>query len=364
VSPSRIIFVGPSPTGDPSRHPGGQLTAALGIAEYARARGVEIDPIDTSADGFSPAAWGTRLWLGVGRLFMLRKRLKGGSASAVLFFVGARLSFFERVLLALLARLAGVRTVFCIRDGSFVAWMRSSPVLHGLVAVLLRIPDYVVVQGTRSADMLAASGVPKRKLVIVHNWLSSSFEVANEPRLAETGRPVRLVFVGWLVQEKGVWELIDAFAELSKRYAVTLDIIGGGTLAAKVREGIAERHLHQCRVHGWMTPDGVRRMLDVSDVFVLPSYYEGFPNALLEAMARGLPAVCSDVGAVSDALWDGQSGFLVPPRSARAVAEAIERYLRNPRLISEHGGKALELVRLVHDRETNLAKLFRCLESE
>lgn len=125
---------------------------------------------------------------------------------------------------------------------------------------------------------------------------------------------------------------------------------------------VRERGLVHCRVRGWMEAGEVRRFLDDMDVFVLPSYYEGFPNALLEAMARGLAVVCTDVGAVPDAVDDGVNGFLVPPKDTAALATAIEHYLRSPELVRDHGRAGLARVTRFHDRDANLKRLFDCLE--
>ncbi len=106
----------------------------------------------------------------------------------------------------------------------------------------------------------------------------------------------------------------------------------------------------------------LQRFPDQRAVFFLPSYFEGFPNALLEAMARGLAAVCTDVGAVPDAVDDGVNGFLVPPKDTMALVTAIEHYLRSPELVREHGRAGLARVAHFHDRDANLKRLFACLE--
>lgn len=356
-----IVLVGPDPSAGLAGHAGGQLTAAIGIADYAGRQGLDFQVINTLVDSFSPPTFFRKILAGLGRARSLRKRLSASATDSVILFVGARHSFFERVFLTALARMSGARTLFCIRDGAFIGWMNSSALLRRLVPLLLRIPDRIVVQGTRAQTILAGAGVPVGKLAVVRNWLPSTFEIGDQPRNAEPDSTLRLIFVGWLVNEKGLWELLDACIELSSRYALELDIVGGGTLGEALQKKISDLDLKGIRLLGWLSSAEVRKCLDRAHVFVLPSYFEGFPNALLEAMACGLPALCTDVGAISESVLDGINGFVIPPRNSGALAEAIERYLQNPRLVREHGAASLERVRLLHDRESNLASLFSYL---
>lgn len=357
----RITFVGPDPRASTAAHAGGQLTAAIGIAGYAAKQGYALDVIDTFVDSFSPPSFGRKLRFGVARVRDLWRLLASGSTDGVILFVGARHSFFERVLLAGLARLAGVVSVFCIRDGGFTGWMRGSPLLRRLVLLLLRIPQRIVVQGNRTRQILVDAGVPARKLAVVRNWLPETFGLARQGRAAAPGEPLRLIFVGWLVKEKGLRELMEACASLAKRHRFDVDLIGGGSLESDLRASVAANGLAGIRFLGWRSADEIRGRLEQAHIFVLPSYFEGFPNALLEAMACGLPSVCSDVGAIAESVQQGISGYVVPPQDAVALAAAIENYLVTPTLVQRHGSAALGMVRTLHDRETNLKQLFSCL---
>jgi glycosyltransferase involved in cell wall biosynthesis len=95
------------------------------------------------------------------------------------------------------------------------------------------------------------------------------------------------------------------------------------------------------------------------DVVVLPTYREGFPNVLLEAAAMRLPVVATRVAGCVDAVEDGTTGILVPPRDAAAVARGLQRYLRDPGLRRAHGDAARQRV-LSHFRpEAIWAELYR-----
>ena len=106
-------------------------------------------------------------------------------------------------------------------------------------------------------------------------------------------------------------------------------------LAAKL--GADERVL----IEGWH--DDARSYLPTFDVYCLPSRFEGFPLAVVEAMLAGLPIVAADVGSVSEAIRDGETGLLVPPEDPVALASAIRRLLEDRRLAARLGERARAL---------------------
>jgi len=139
----------------------------------------------------------------------------------------------------------------------------------------------------------------------------------------ERGMPFTLVTVGALDQPyKGTSVLLDAVAQLQRRaVTVRLRIVGGGRLMPALRERARTLGLEsKVEFLGQLDSVGVRRALDAADAFVMPSLTEGLPRALLEAMAKGLPAVASDVGGIPELL---PPEFLVPPGRPEELAERI-----------------------------------------
>jgi glycosyltransferase involved in cell wall biosynthesis len=104
--------------------------------------------------------------------------------------------------------------------------------------------------------------------------------------------------------------------------------------------------------HGWS--EGPRGYLSSLDVFALPSRFEGFPLAVLEALLARSAVVAADVGSVSEAVRDGETGLLVPPEDPTALAEAIRRVLADGELRQRLGeqGRRLVLERFTADHMT------------
>lgn len=138
--------------------------------------------------------------------------------------------------------------------------------------------------------------------------------------------PPRLLYAGNLIRPKGVHVLLEALAALDARGVhATLDILGTGPF-----QGALEALTHRLglgdtvRFRGFQDLEGVKAFMDDATLFVFPSFGEGMPRVILEAMARGLPVVSTAVGGIPGVIRHGRNGWLVSPGSAVELADAIE----------------------------------------
>jgi glycosyltransferase involved in cell wall biosynthesis len=152
-------------------------------------------------------------------------------------------------------------------------------------------------------------------------------------------------FVGRIVRDKGLVELATAWRVLREQYPeLHLLMVGPFEPQDPVPPGVETLLRGDPRIHlagvDWETPP----LFTAMDFLVLPTYREGFPVVPLEAAAMGLPTVGTRVPGCIDAVVDGVTGTLVPPRDATALAEAMGAYLRDPELRRRHGRAARERV--------------------
>ena len=221
---------------------------------------------------------------------------------------------------------------------------RSDPRRHPLPSAwqwlrrrLYARADAIVVQTRRTAEWFPPR--MRSRIVVIPN--AAPFPCSPRPRpVAGAGRGM-VLGVGRLEREKGFDLLVRAFAEASRRHrGWELVIAGDGSQLAALAAlaascGVADR----VRLPG--TQADIRHLYAAADVFALPSRFEGFPNALLEAMAAGLPSVAADCPAgPREIIRDGQDGLLVGTEDVDALAEALSRLIGDADLRGRLGAAA------------------------
>jgi glycosyltransferase involved in cell wall biosynthesis len=140
---------------------------------------------------------------------------------------------------------------------------------------------------------------------------------------------------------KGHLELIQAMALLQGRHAFHALMVGGGRRQEEMRDLAGSLGLGE-RVHFLGNRRDVPELLGAMDIFVLPSHSEGVSLAVLEAMAAGLPVIVSAVGGLPEIIHHEETGLLIPPKDAEALAGSLARLLENPDLAKRLGEKARE----------------------
>jgi glycosyltransferase involved in cell wall biosynthesis len=143
--------------------------------------------------------------------------------------------------------------------------------------------------------------------------------------------PVQMVSTGSLIWRKGYEYALIAMKLLKLRgHDFCFQIIGDGPDYQRLFFTLRDLELEEnVRLVGKLKPADVRTTLQQADIFVLSSLSEGISNAVLEAMASGLPVVTTDSGGMAEAVDDGVEGFLVPPRDPNAMADALEILIRD-----------------------------------
>jgi glycosyltransferase involved in cell wall biosynthesis len=187
----------------------------------------------------------------------------------------------------------------------------------------------------RSQLMLFSDPAHWEKIAIVH----CGIDPGAYGRAARGAFGQRVLFVGRLDPVKGAALLLDAFAAARGRHPeARLEIVGDGperpALETRARALGLGRSL---RFLGYLSQDAVARKLEEVDILVLPSFAEGVPVVLMEAMASRIPVIASRVAGVPELVEDGVSGFLVPPGDVAGLTERLQRLLGDPDLCARMG---------------------------
>jgi len=177
----------------------------------------------------------------------------------------------------------------------------------------------------------------------------------------QCAQPFRLVSVGRLSAPKGYPVLIEAVALLRARGRnVSLTLVGDGTERTVLERLISAQDLTGCvSLVGACNHDRVADYYGASDAFVLSSFLEGLPVVLMEAMAMELPCVATWITGVPEIIENGVEGLLVPPASASAIADAVERLMDDPDGARRLGTAARRKVLASYHLGPNIERLTR-----
>ena len=170
----------------------------------------------------------------------------------------------------------------------------------------------------------------------------------------------RLVSIGRLSEQKGQLVLVEA-ADLLRHSVASFEIvlIGDGPMREQLQKAITDRGLEShVRLIGWMDSAGVREQLLLSRALVMPSFAEGLPVVIMEALALGRPVLSTSIAGIPELVKDGVNGWLVPAGSAEALGEGMRRVLdATPGQLAAMGQSGIEAVSREHNAATEAAKL-------
>jgi len=201
-----------------------------------------------------------------------------------------------------------------------------------------------------SAEQIAK---PKNPIKVVYNGCElpplANFQIKRGEIRSQLGigeNDVAIIFVGDIDKVKGIFELMEAFKLLKSKYPhLHLILLGDGPdrqpVLNMISSGIDNANVH---LIGKIPHDDVYHWLRASDLFVLPTYNEGLPNALLEAMACGLPVIATNVGGIPEVVRHGQNGILIEARNVNTLYQSIEKMLADPEIARNMGSSANRLI--------------------
>lgn len=321
----------------PSKRIGGISTHVRDLAKGLREQGDEVDVIEKT-DSRGPFI-GTKY---------LSKFLKGFDVVHV-----QGLQFFEPLTATVIAgQLQGSRCVATAHGfGGESSWWRS-PSQRVLMKHLLKRFDKLISISLYVERRLADfTGIRTKAIETVYNGIDTA---RFDPSIA--GDTVRhrlgvdddfvILFVGRLAWNKGLQYLIDSMRDIRKEFHNSkLLICGRGGLESQLRDQVEANGLAKEIMFLGMVPDGMLpRYYACSDVVVVPSVFEPFGLVPLEAMSMRKPVVACNVGGIPEAVQDGQTGLLVPPKNSTAIADAVVSIRNDPDLAKKLGSNGRRLV--------------------
>lgn len=325
----RVLFVGAFPPAHRAVF-GGMVTSCRALLGSSLPQRLTLDLLDSTQISHPPPGLLVRLLLAARRFGHFIVRFERRRPDAVLLFTAIGASVVEKGAMAWYARLRGVPALMFPRGGGLLDAARRSRYARTWMRWAFRGASRVLCQGPAwQVFAREVLGFRIEHAPIILNWTATEeFLAAGRARAMHGAAPVRLLFVGWLDQEKGVAELLAACRALVGRLSFTLTLVGEGNMSGTARQYVQENALAgTVELRGWLRGPELVAEYAAADVFVLPSWAEGLPNSMVEAMAAQLAVVVAAVGNIPDVLSDGRSALLVPPRDAASLQSALERII-------------------------------------
>lgn len=251
-------------------------------------------------------------------------------------------SFWRKSMFVKMGKCFGKNVIFHVHASRFKDFYNESSRQDEIVSNI-RLADKLVVLSESWKEWFMGIGVDAEKIVVLHNI--TDYPVLTEKKMSD-GK-VHFLFLGEIGQRKGVFDILRGLAkhreELKDRIVLK---IGGNRNEEQLLSVINDNRLQDfVKFEGWVAGEKKRELLNWADVFVLPSFNEGLPISILEAMSYGCPIISTPVGGIPEVVRTGENGVIVTPGNEEDIVAAMKKYIDTPGLLDKEGTCSKNMVK-------------------
>ncbi|MDB3927285.1 glycosyltransferase [Flavobacteriaceae bacterium] len=309
-----VLFVGAFNKRNTKNLIGGQLFACSTILKSSLSKKYNFINLCTSQRKIPPPNLFIRTYDSFVRIFKLFKILMFNKIDIALIFTTSGLGFIEKGLMVQVCKKFNVKTVLFPRSGLIVNDVKNK-FFENYLKTVINNTDVLMLQGKSWLDFYKKYENSKTIYKIQQNWIDNKKYQVNDRKFHK--KDLNILFLGWINKEKGVFDLLSVFRSIVNKmqnYNLNLFYAGKGKDYFLLREKIEKYRLtRSVKLLGWVNDTDKLKLLQNSDVYVCPSYFEGLPNSLLESMASGIPSISTNVGSIPNLISDTNNGFLYNP---------------------------------------------------
>jgi glycosyltransferase involved in cell wall biosynthesis len=272
-------------------------------------------------------------------------RLSSQRTDLVYIHVAERGSAFRQAVTTAIAILLGKPVILHSHSADFHTFYANLPqaIRVSLSWIFRKSTRFIVLSHSWKKFYIENLGLAAEQIIVLPNPVKFPAKI-RQP--IETGK-VSFLFLGKIGERKGAFDLISAFATLPLAHRENAElVIAGDGEGARARSMIEQLSLTQSiRILDWVNEQQRDELLARANVFVLPSYNEGLPMALLEAMGWGLPVITTPVGGIPELISTAENGLLVTPGKIEQLSAAIQSLIESEQLRLSLGDAGRESVR-------------------
>ena len=204
--------------------------------------------------------------------------------------------------------------------------------------------------------------VPTAEIRVMHNAVKIPLKYNNSAH--KRSNQIDLLFLGLIGERKGIFDLLKVVRRLKENHHPIKLVIGGNGEIDRLKKEIESLDIGQTvSFLGWVEVEQKVRLFQSSDIYILPSYGEGMPMSILEAMSYGLPVVSTTVGGIPNLVRNGEDGFLVQPGDIDQLTEKVETLIIDRELRMQMGANARQQIEMEFDLDDTIRKVDRIYQN-
>lgn len=316
------------------RTKGGMASVLASYAQYIE--GMRFVPTWRLGNNLVKLGYAVQAWVRTWFLCKFDRHLE------IVHIHGAAYASFDRSRLFIkLAKRYGQKVILHEHAADFVEYYRQTADKEKILETI-RLCDRLIVLSKSWKAFFVSIGVEECKICVLNN-------IVSPPAWIDVPRPddkLHLMYMGEISKRKGGFDLLQAMSEHKDYFKDKLLLrMGGNEVDGDVRSFIIGNGLSDFVTYeGWISGRQKVECLIWADVYILPSYNEGLPVAILEAMAYRHPVISTPVGGIPEVIRDGINGRLIRPGDAEAIAEAVRYYIEQDGRVKIQGEEAYKAV--------------------
>ncbi len=253
----------------------------------------------------------------------------------------ANASFYRKRIFVRIGKFFGKKVIMHQHAADFKEFFENSGDKDTIIKTL-NLCDKLIVLSHSWKDYFVTIGVDEINISVLNNIVVPPKERHKQQKDGK----LHLLFLGEISNRKGIYDLLNLLKEHKDLFQNKLLFrIGGNEVDGDINTFIFENELfHFVKYEGWISGQNKTNCLQWANVYILPSYNEGLPVAILEAMSFKLPVISTHVGGIPEVVHSYDNGILVEAGNLEQIKEAIIFFIENPEKIRLYGEKSFELV--------------------
>lgn len=357
----KVLFVGSFKTTSKDGSVGGQMFACKTIVNSDISDSVIWTLIDTTSDSNILSSTYVRAKNALLRVLKFTYYLLFFKHDFVLIFVADGWSFWEKGLMTILAKyFTSSKVILAPRSGFIINDIKKNNKLTKFIQFVFKKTDIVICQSNLWKQLFekTANQLNNSKYVVIENMIDFDKYAVLPIRKVKENEKVTILFMAWVTRNKGIYELIEAVKMLkNEKLNFKVIIAGKGEDFEKINKELQSTNLTEyVELKGWVLGDQKLAVLAESDIFVLPTYFEGYPNSLMEAMASGKACIATRVGSIPDMIKHMETGILIDKKNHSQLYQELKTLIQNPGLRQVMSEKARAQIKQTNSIDIGIKK--------